>query len=148
MKNYKDGIIRGLCEIINPLIDAGCVTDKEEQEYIKLLNKYSDEYEAELLAEKEAGFCTSYSNCFILRDRDDGEIIVKAYPDDKVETMMRKISKHICFSDCDDTFEIICIVYHGREIEYGGWRPDMLMQYFFTKTGDIAWEGSFPAWDH
>lgn len=148
MKNYKDETIKELCSIINCLSDTGCMSDEEEQEYTSILNKYSDEYEAELLAEREIGPCTRYSNCFILRDQEDGEIIVKAYPYDKAETMMRKVSKHICFSDCDDTFEVIGIVYHGREIEYGGWRPGMVMQYFFTKTGDLAWEESFPAWDH
>ena len=148
MKNYKDETIKELCGIINHLSDAGCIMDDEEREYIAILNKYSDEYEAELLAEKEAEPCTSYSNCFILRDNEDGEVIVKAYPNDKAEVMMRKVSKHICFSDCDDTFEVIGIIYHDREIEYGGWRPGMVMQYYFTKTGDLAWEESFPQWDH
>ena len=134
MKNYKDETIKELCGIINRLSDTGCMLDEEEQEYIAILNKYSDKYEAELLAEREAEPCTGYSNCFILRDNEDGEVIVKAYPDDKAETMMRKVSKHICFSDCDDTFEVIGIVYHGREVEYGGWR--------------LAWEESFPQYEH
>lgn len=148
MKNYKDETIKELCDIINRLSDAGCMLDEEEQECIDILNKYSDEYEAELLAEREAEPCIRCSNCFILRDREDGEVIVKAYPDDRAETMMRKVSKHICFSDCDDTFEVIDIIYHGREVEYGGWRPGMVMQYYFTKTGDLAWEESFPQWEH
>ena len=148
MKNYKDETIKGLCDMLNRLSETGCMLDEEEQEYIAILNKYADEYEAELLAEKETEPCTGYSNCFILRDNEDGEVIVKAYPDDKAEAMMRKVSKHICFSDCDDTFEVIGIIYHGREVEYGGWRPGMVMQYYFTKTGDLAWEESFPQWDH
>lgn len=148
MKNYKDETIGRLCAIINGYEDSGCSLPEEHAEYRDIINKYYDEYEAELLAEREAEPCTGYSNCFILRDNEDGEVIVKAYSDDKAETMMRKVSKHICFSDCDDTFEIIGIVYHGREIEYGGWRPGMLMQYFFTKTGDLAWEESLPQYEH
>ena len=91
---------------------------------------------------------TRYKNAYILRDNEDGEVIVKAYTEEESEKMMREVSKHICFSDCDDTFVVIGIIYHGREVEYGGWRPGMLMQYYFKATGDLAWEGSFPQYDH
>ena len=89
-----------------------------------------------------------YSNCYILRDREDGEVIVYTFPTDEADTMMRDVSKVICFADCDDTYEVIKIVYHGREVEYGGWCPGMLMQYYFEATGNLAWEESFPQWDH
>ena len=91
---------------------------------------------------------TSYSNCYILRDREDGEVIVKAYDKEKADVMMRDVSKVICFSDCDDTFEVIKIVYHGREVEYAGWRPGMEMAYYFSVTGDPAWSCCVPEWDH
>ena len=89
-----------------------------------------------------------YSNAYILLDREDGEVIVKAFAAEESEKMMRDVSKHICFSDCDDTFAVVGIIYHGREVEYGGWRPGMLMQYYFKVTGDLAWEESFPQYDH
>ena len=89
-----------------------------------------------------------YWNAYILRDNEDGEIIIKAFTNEESEQMMCDVSKHICFSDCDDTFEVIKIIYHGREVEYGGWCPGMLMQYYFKVTGDLAWERSFPQWDH
>ena len=89
-----------------------------------------------------------YKNAYILRDREDGEIIVNAYADEDSDNMMRDVSKVICFSDCDDTFEIIRIVYHGREVEYTGWQPGMIMSYEFTETHDEAWYGYFPHWDH
>lgn len=89
-----------------------------------------------------------YKNAYLLLDREDGEVIVKAFTDYEANKMMYDISKHICFSDCDDSFEVIGIIYHGREVEYGGWHPGMLMQYYFKATGDLAWEQSFPQWEH
>ena len=91
---------------------------------------------------------TKYQNAYILLDREDGEIIVKAYEEYEDNMMMREVSKQICFSDCDDTYEIIKIVYHGREVEYDGWRPGMVMSYSYKVTGDFAWEESFPQWEH
>jgi hypothetical protein len=91
---------------------------------------------------------TRYSNAYILLDKEDGEVIVKAYEEYEDNKMMRDVSKHICFSDCDDTFIIVGIIYHGREVEYGGWHPGMLMRYHFKVTGDLAWEESFPQWEH
>lgn len=89
-----------------------------------------------------------YSNAYILLDHEDGEVIVKTFNDDEKDRMMVDVSKHICFSDCDNTFEIIKIIYNGREVEYGGWKRDMVYEYYYTKTGDLAWEESFPQWDH
>ena len=89
-----------------------------------------------------------YKNAYILRDREDGEVIVKTYCDEDADKMMRDVSKVICFSDCDDTFEVIKIVYMGREVEYAGWQPGMVMSYEYPVTGDEAWSGCFPQWDH
>lgn len=91
---------------------------------------------------------TRYANAYILLDNEDGEVIVKAYEEYEDNMMMREVSKHICFSDCDDTFTIIGMYYHGREIEYDGWRPGMVMSYSYKATGDLAWEEAFPQWDH
>lgn len=89
-----------------------------------------------------------YSNCYLLRNREDGEVIIYTFSTDEADIMMRDVSKIICFADCDDTFEIISIIYHGREVTYGGWCPGMKYQYYYTKTGDLAWEECFPMWDH
>lgn len=146
MKNYKDTTIKELCKIINCLSDTGCMLDEEEQEYIAILNRYSDQYEAELLASKETTPYTSFSNCVILKNREDGEITIKAYEDN--QQMMRDVSKVICFSDCDDIFWIVKIIFNGREIEYTGWMPQMRYRYRYVDTGDLAWEESFPQWEH
>ena len=148
MKDYKDTTIKELCKIINCLSDAGCMLDEDEQEYTDILNRYSDQYEAELLTSKEPTKYASYKNCVILRDKEDGEITIKSYSDDDADVMMRDVSKVICFSDCDDTWDVIKIVYMGQEVEYTGWQPGMVMSYEYTETGDEAWSGCFPQWDH
>lgn len=148
MKNYKNATIKELCNIINHLSDTGRMSEEEEQEYAAILNRYSDQYEVELLASKEAASYTSFSNCVVLKNREDGEVIVKAYEKDKQNVMMRDVSKQICFSDCDDTFWIVKIIFNGREVEYAGWMPQMRYRYHYVDTGDIAWEQSYPQWDH
>jgi hypothetical protein len=111
------------------------------------------DYAAEQATEEVLDKClpdgyAHYSNCYILRDIEDGEVVIKGYDNDKSEIMMRDVSKQICFSDCDDTWEVIKIVYHGREVEYDGWQPGMVMTYSFKDTGDEAWSGCFPEWNH
>ena len=89
-----------------------------------------------------------YWNAYVIKDQEDGEIIVKCYDEDEADKMMCDVSKMICFSDCDDTFEVLYIFYHGREVRYAGWQRGMLYQYYYTATGDLAWEECFPNWDH
>ena len=111
------------------------------------ISKLLDVYETELYEKKEESEpYTSHKNCVVLRDKEDGEISIKAYED--ADVMMRDVSKIICFSDCDDMWDIIKIVYMGREVEYTGWQPGMVMSYEYTETGDKAWFGYFPQWDH
>lgn len=149
MMNYKDKTIAKLCTMINYLDACGCMTEDD----VKLYREIIADYTAEKATEETLDKCfpdgyAYYSNCYILRSREDGEIIVKSYDKEKSEVMMCDVSKQICFSDCDDTYEVIKIVYHGREVEYNGWQPGMVMSYDFARTGDLAWEESFPQWDH
>lgn len=149
MKNYKDEIIAKLCQIINYLDDNYCLTAEDVAEYKAVMADYAAEKATEEILDKcLPDGCAYYSNCYILRSREDGEIIVKSYDKEKSEVMMRDVSKHICFSDCDDTYEVIKIVYQGREITYDGWKPGMVMTYSFKDTGDEAWSGVFEQYDH
>lgn len=91
---------------------------------------------------------TRFKNAYLLLDREDGEVIVKAYEEHEDNMMMREVSKHICFSDCDDTFEVIKIVYKGREVEYAGWKPGMVMEFNDKETGILAWGCCRPDWEH
>lgn len=149
MRNYKDRTVEQLCALINYLEDTGCLTAEDKAAYGEIMTNYSAEVATEEILDKclPNGYAY-YSNCYILRNREDGEITVKSYDKEKSSEMMRDVSKQICFSDCDDTYEVIKIVYHGREVEYNGWQPGMVMSYDFAGTDDLAWQGCFPAWDH
>ena len=149
MRNYKDRTVEQLCALINYLEDTGCLTAEDKATYGEIMTNYSAEVATEEILDKclPDGYAY-YSNCYILRSREDGEIIVKSYDKEKSEVMMREVSKQICFSDCDDTYEVIKIVYHGREVEYAGWRPCMEYKYYFVDTKDIAWKEFFPQYDH
>jgi hypothetical protein len=140
-----------LCGIFDGIADE-FDEDSESLEAIAAVEKnlelLMDAYEDALYNRKEPTKYTSYKNCVILRDKEDGEITVKSYSDDDADVMMRDVSKVICFSDCDDMWDIIKIVYMGREVEYTGWQPGMVMSYEYTETGDEAWSGCFPQWDH
>lgn len=149
MRDYKDETIAKLCQIINYLDDNYCLTADDIAEYKNIMADYAAEYATEeLLDEVLPSDCAYYSNCYILRCREDGEVAIKAYDKEKSEVMMREVSKLICFSDCDDTWEVIKIVYHGREVEYNGWQPGMVMSYDYAGTDDEAWSGCFTEWDH
>ncbi len=149
MKNYKDAIIEKFDNLFKQLNSRHVLTSEEYAKYYSLMQDYAAEQATEEILDKclPDGYAY-YSNCYILRSREDGEIIVKSYDKEKSEVMMRDVSKQICFSDCDDTYEVIKIVYHGREVEYAGWRPCMEYKYYFVDTKDIAWKEFFPQWDH
>lgn len=150
MKNYKDKTITRLCMMLNYLDDNGCLTDEDKAEYAKIVADYYDKYEDEVLSEKSKNDnpATYHKNCYILKSREDGEVIVKTYDEEHENSMMVDVSKHICFSDCDDTYELVKVVYRGREVEYVGWRPLMEFKFKYVDTGDIAWKNSFMSWDH
>lgn len=148
MRNYKDETISKLCAIINCLEDNGCLLDEDITEYRNIVSDYVANLHTEETLDAISLNYASYANCYILKDTTDGEVIVKAYDEDKADMMMRDVSKHICFSDCDGTFHVEKIVYHGREVEYVGWRPNMVYEYVYRATGDTAWEEAFPELEH
>ena len=149
MRGYKDEIIEKFDNLFKQLNDRHALTNEEYTQYYFLMQDYAAEKVTEEMLNKVLpdGYA-HYSNCYILRDIEDGEVIIKGYDNDKADIMMRDVSKHICFSDCDGTFEVIKIVYMGREVEYTGWQPGMVMSYEYSATGDEAWSGCFPQWNH
>lgn len=148
MKDYKDITISKLCSMINYLDDLGCISEEEWADYRGVVLEYEERREQEILAARDHEVYTSYSNCVVLRSKEDGEVTTKVYDSEMADVMMHDVSKVICFSDCDDMWDIVKIVYCGREVEYDGWRPGMVMSYSFKDTGDEAWVGRFPSWDH
>ena len=149
MRDYKDETIEKLCKMLNYLDDCGCMTEDDVKLYHEIMTDYTaDKATEEILDKCLLNDCAYYSNCYILRNKEDGEIIVKSYNKERSEVMMHDVSKQICFSDCDDTYGVIKIMYRGREVEYTGWQPGMIMSYKYTETGDAAWSGCFPQWEH
>ena len=78
---------------------------------------------------------------------DAGEVITREFADDQGNEMMRKVSQIICFSDCSDE-RVTKIVYRGREVEYAGWKPGMVYEFYDVETGEIVWSCSFSYWNH
>ena len=149
MRDYQDEVIEKLCGMLNYLEDNGCLLEEDKVEYRNIMEEYaSNKMTENMLDEVLPDGYAHYSNCYILRSTEDGEIAIKGYDNDKSEVMMRDVSKHICFSDCDDTWEVTKIVYMGREVKYTGWQPGMVMSYKFVETGDEAWSGTFENWEH
>lgn len=148
MKNFKDETIEKLCGLLNYFDDLGVMTTEDRDEYRDIMAAYAEGCYEERKIEEAAFEPKRYSNCAIYRDKEDGEVIVKVYPDDRADDMMRDVSKVDCFSDCDDTVEILHVIFHGREVEYVGWQPNMKYEYKFVETGDVAWCSWFPCWDH
>lgn len=142
-------IVNEVCGVFDGIADEF----DDDSENIEVINNIErnlsllmDSYEEELYSKKEQTAYVSHKNCVVLRSKEDGEITVKTYEDAAV--MMRDVSKIICFSDCDDMWDVIQIIYQGRQVEYTGWQPGMVMSYEYTETGDEAWSGCFPHWDH
>lgn len=67
---------------------------------------------------------------------------------DTADEMFIEISKTYCFADCDGSAAVHGIFYHGKKVEYVGWRPDMHYEFRFVENHELAWEGWFPNWEH
>lgn len=144
MKNYKDNTIEQLCTLINYLEDQGCLLEDDSTTYRAIIQEYETQKQEEDLAEGK----TIGNYCLVLRDTEDGEVRVKNYKEEEQHDMMREACKIICFGDIDNTWEILTIIYQGREVKYCGWQPKMLFTFNFKDTNDLAWQGRFPAWEH
>ena len=75
------------------------------------------------------------------------EKVVRTFDYNGRNAMMNQVSKTICFSDCTDE-RITKIVYKGREVEYTGWEPGMVMNFKNKNTGEFVWGCCHPEWDH
>lgn len=148
MRNFKDETILELSKLFQGLNERHALKSEEYSKYYMLMEEYTEGCYEERKIEEAAFEPKRYSNCVVYRDKEDGEVIVKAYPDDRADDMMRDVSKVLCFSDCDDIVDVLHVVFHGREVVYAGWQPNMKYEYKFVATGDVAWCSWFPCWDH
>jgi hypothetical protein len=85
-------------------------------------------------------------NFVVYRDTYDGEVRCVTYEYER--EMFRAVSKIICFSDCDDSTDIVMIVADGREVSYAGWQPCMHYVFVDKETKEIVYENWFPHWEH
>ena len=114
-----------------------------------------DEWVAEQMEIVESNLCklresmTDEETYITLRDRNDGEVQVRHFDDtdEGLNEMLTLASKIYCFSDCDDTWEIIDIVYKNMDLYYVGWKPGMVFEYV-NADGKTVWERAFESWDH
>jgi hypothetical protein len=61
--------------------------------------------------------------------------------------ILYEVAKFYAFDDCHND-RIDEIVISGRQVAYGGWMPDMRMQFYDVETGEIVYDRCFPEWDH
>lgn len=83
-----------------------------------------------------------------IRDNETGEIDRKYYDSGDVCGLCSEAAKFYAFDDLDDTFSIVKLVCEGKELEYAGWQPGMLFEFFEVKSGKIVYSNVFPQWDH
>jgi hypothetical protein len=83
-----------------------------------------------------------------LRDRETGEKIYKYFEKGDIGSLCYAAAQYYAWSDCDDTYALEEIMYDGVELEYAGWQPGMLFEFFEPKSGKIVYSNEFPQWDH
>jgi hypothetical protein len=81
------------------------------------------------------------------RDRDTGEIECRYFEQGDIGALCYKASQFYAWSDCDDTYEIVEIMYDGEALFYKGWQPNMLFE-FYDCNGTIVYSANHMQWDH
>ena len=139
------------------------MTDKERIEYIRRieneidcianymdgdvpLNRGLKRIEA-MLSQLKKSFLDDHTY-IKLRDRETGEKIYKNFEKGDVNALCRTAAYYYAFDDCDDTYAVERIMCDGVELEYAGWQPGMLFEFFETESGKIVYSNEFPQWDH
>lgn len=92
---------------------------------------------------------TDEKTYIVLRDHNDGEVSERHFDDtdEGLNEMLTLASKIYCFDDCDDTWEIVSIVYKSKGLHYTGWQPGMVFEFADDK-GEVVWSRAFEHWDH
>lgn len=83
-----------------------------------------------------------------LRDRETGEKIYKYFEKGDVNSLCYAAAKFYAFDDCDDTYAIERIMCDGVELEYAGWQPGMVFEFYEVESSKIVYSNAFPQWDH
>jgi hypothetical protein len=144
MRDNKDIIIEKLCNFINYLEDTGCLTEDDSETYRQIMQEYTTGYGSH----SHEGY-TSYIAYSILDVDNVRRLEYIPYGDEpeSIAQLFRHAAEMICFADCSD--EIVeSIVVRGHKAEYVGWQPNMLFEFRLQETGETAFCGCFPQWDH
>ena len=83
-----------------------------------------------------------------LRNNETGEFEYRYFEKGDVGALCYKASQFYAWSDCDDTYSIVEIMYDGHELGYLGWQPGMLFEFKDYTTGEIVYSATFECWDH
>ena len=81
-----------------------------------------------------------------LKCMDSGELCTEVY--DSMDDMLHRVSFMEAFADCDDSYEIVNILWGTREIRYKGWQPGMKYEYYWVDNGETMWVNYYDEWDH
>ena len=85
-------------------------------------------------------------NFMLVQDLNDGEIFVEEY-----KTSAEVINSAANFYALDDSsveYKVMKIVRKGREIEYAGWKPNMVFDFLDVISGKIVASTHRMEWDH
>ena len=134
-----------LCGIFDGIADE---FDEDSEMYQSIAEVEKDfDILSKSLTKTETDTNTNYFEYVLGEDwGEDSGPYTKKFTLENCEMMMYQVAKMICFSDCSDE-RVTKIVYRGREIEYSGWQPGMVME-FVDSNGEVAWGGCFEQWDH
>ena len=97
----------------------------------------------------------SHASFIVARDPDTGEYQTKSQPLTKGlptqahadHALLHEAAKMYAFSDCG-AWEVVEIMIDGYRVQYTGWLPGMRFVFRYVDSGDIAFDESFPEWDH
>ena len=109
--------------------------------YLDKLEEYIAQHIERVCAKQPKEIPSSY----LYRDS-EGILINKFYPHIGIDHFFTEISRRIAFSDCSNE-EVLIIIWHGKEVEYVGWRPNMVFEYK-DLDGNVVWSNKFENWDH
>ena len=83
-----------------------------------------------------------------LKDKESGEIEKRYFEASDINGLCYKAAQFYAWRDCDDTYDIVEIMWAGHPVEYLGWQPDMLFEFRDIESGEILYSAYFPEWDH
>ena len=111
----------------------GLRLEELEEELTELIEKVTD-YQLK-------GHSASYTY-----ETSEGIECQKTFKHINIDKFFTEVSNIIAFSDCTG-YTVTNICFDGKEVEYGGWQPNMRFEYEDMDCNTV-WFGVFEHWDH